>query len=134
VVFLAHPRTRKRIEEFRLAESTRRVDGLEIREPVGYLDFLRLVAGARLVLTDSGGVQQESCILRVPCVTLRDTTEWTETVKMKANTLTGTDPARIVSGVRKMLRAMPDWSDPFGDGRSAERIVAATLEEFTERG
>jgi UDP-N-acetylglucosamine 2-epimerase (non-hydrolysing) len=133
-VFLAHPRTRKRLKEFKLEGAVKAADGLEIRDPVGYLDFLRLIAEARLVLTDSGGVQQESCILRIPCVTLRDNTEWTETLKMKANTLTGTDPKRIVAGVRKMLNSEPEWGDPFGDPRSAERIIEVTLAEISGRG
>jgi UDP-N-acetylglucosamine 2-epimerase (non-hydrolysing) len=131
VVFLAHPRTVKRIREFGLEEQVRSAAGLDIREPVGYLDFLRLMADARLVLTDSGGVQQESFILKRPCVTLRENTEWTETLKMKGNSLAGTDPQKIVARVGKMLKAVPDWGEPFGDGRSAERIVEAAVAELS---
>lgn len=129
-VFTVHPRTRARISDFGLDDIARQLD---VREAVGYLDFLKLASSARIILTDSGGVQQEACILRVPCVTLRENTEWTETLDVGANTLAGTDPERIVEGVESMLEASRDWGDPFGDGRSAERIVDA-VENQVDRG
>ena len=131
IVFLAHPRTKKRIEEFGLGKVSRQIGRLKIKEPTGYLDFLKLLANARLVLTDSGGVQQESCILRIPCVTLRDNTEWTETLQMNANVLCGTDPERIVRGVEKMLQVKREWGNPFGDGKSAARIVEIIERELS---
>lgn len=123
IVFAAHPRTRKRLGEFGLAEEADAVPGLIMSEALGYLDFLSLVDNAALVLTDSGGVQQESCILGVPAVTLRENTEWTETVRMGANLLAGTRPDDILAAAESMLGRRPDWEDPFGDGRAAARIV-----------
>jgi len=129
VQFMAHPRTLKRIREFGLEELVEAAgDELRMREAIGYLDFLKLVSGAALVLTDSGGVQQEACILGVPCVTLRENTEWTETLELGANTLAGTEPRRIVDAVRGMIGARKGWETPFGDGKSAERIVDVALD------
>jgi UDP-N-acetylglucosamine 2-epimerase (non-hydrolysing) len=76
-----------------------------------------------LVLTDSGGVQQEACLLQVPCVTLRETTEWSETLAIGANMLAGTDPNRIVAAAEHMLAVPTGWTHPFGDGFAASRIV-----------
>jgi UDP-N-acetylglucosamine 2-epimerase (non-hydrolysing) len=123
IVFAAHPRTRNRLHEFGLLERASSIDGLVVSEALGYLDFLSLIAHADVVLTDSGGVQQESCILGVPCVTLRESTEWTETVDIGANVLAGTNPKRVVASLREMTGAARKWSNPFGDGRSSERIV-----------
>lgn len=135
VQFMAHPRTLKRIREFGLEDTVAAAgDGLRIRDAIGYLDFLRLLSGASLVLTDSGGVQQEACILGVPCVTLRENTEWTETLEIGANALAGTEPRRIVAAVRHMLEAKTGWKMPFGDGRSAERIVDAALGVLAKGG
>ncbi|NIA11309.1 MAG: UDP-N-acetylglucosamine 2-epimerase (non-hydrolyzing), partial [Nitrospiraceae bacterium] len=75
------------------------------------------------VLTDSGGVQEESCILGVPCVTLRDNTERPETALVGANVLVGADPEKILGGARTMMERKSDWENPFGDGRAGERIV-----------
>jgi len=125
VLFLAHPRTQDRINEFGMNDFVADIDGLQYTDAVGYLDFLRILDAAAITLTDSGGVQQESCILDVPCVTLRDTTEWEETVDIGANTLTATDPERIVAGVKEMLGTDATWNNPFGDDRSAARIVDA---------
>jgi UDP-N-acetylglucosamine 2-epimerase (non-hydrolysing) len=95
--------------------------------PLGYLDFLGLHAQAAIVLTDSGGLQEEACSLRVPCVTLRDNTERPESVEVGANVLAGADPARIVECARAMVARPRDWPNPFGDGRSGARIVDLLL-------
>ena len=87
------------------------------------MDFLKLEAGARLILTDSGGIQEESCILRVPCVTLRDNTERPETLEVGSNVLVGTIPERILNGVKLMLERKNNWINPFGDGKAAKRII-----------
>ena len=131
IVFLAHPRTKRRINTFGLEKILRTIDKLDVKEPVGYLDFLELLANAHLVLTDSGGVQQESCILKVPCVTLRGNTEWTETLRINANVLCGTDPEIIARGVENMLKVNREWVNPFGDGKSAVRIVEAVERELS---
>lgn len=125
VLFLAHPRTQDRIKQFGMSELIADIDNLQYMDAVGYLDFLRVLDNAVVTLTDSGGVQQESCILDVPCVTLRDTTEWDKTLSIGANTLVGTDPKRIVKGVEKMLETDVAWENPFGDGQAAKRIVDA---------
>jgi UDP-N-acetylglucosamine 2-epimerase (non-hydrolysing) len=123
IVFAAHPRTRKRMAEFGLADYAAGILGLVVTEALGYLDFLALLDGAALVLTDSGGVQKEGCILRVPAVTLRDSTEWTETVAIGANMLAGTAPERILDAAATMLGREVASVGPFGDGRAARRIV-----------
>ncbi len=117
-IYPVHPRARRRIAEHGLA-----TDGLRLVEPLGFLDFLRLESSARLVITDSGGVQEESCILRVPCVTVRDNTERPETVDVGANALAGADPEAIVRAAVDVLSRPRTWANPFGDGRAGRRIV-----------
>jgi len=99
-------------------------------EPVGYLDFLLLEASARLILTDSGGIQEEACIHRVPCVTLRENTERPETIEIGANKIVGTNPKKILRGVEDMLRTPPDWNNPYGDGNAAKKIVKIIQEKY----
>ena len=118
VIYPIHPRARKMIAEFSLD-----APGVTFTQPLDYLSFLKLEADARLVLTDSGGVQEETCILGVPCVTLRDNTERPETVEVGSNTLVGTEPERIFEGVKLLLNKENDWTNPFGDGKAGERIV-----------
>ena len=128
VLFLAHPRTLKRLEEFGLARWAAGLPAVTITEAVGYLDFLALLANARLVFTDSGGVQQEACIHHVPCVTLRDNTEWVETLEADANRLAGCDPGRILASAREAVAVERDWPVPFGDGSTARQIAVVTEE------
>jgi UDP-N-acetylglucosamine 2-epimerase (non-hydrolysing) len=123
IIFPIHPRTRKMVERFGLKPC-----GINIIEPTGYLEFLQLEANARLVLTDSGGVQEEACILGVPCVTLRDNTERPETLDVGANILAGAKPQQILNGVRKMLSTGKPWNNPFGDGTAGARIVSIIKE------
>ena len=118
VVFPVHPRTRKMVESFGFE-----LDGIRAIEPLGFLEFLQLEANARLALTDSGGVQEEACILGVPCVTLRDNTERPETVDVGANALAGVRSQCIMDGARKMLEAGEGWKNPFGDGTAGQRII-----------
>ncbi len=123
VRFFAHPRTRKRLREFALEDWLTSLPGIEVNEPASYLDFLALIAGSSVVFTDSGGVQQEACIHHVGCVTLRENTEWVETLEIGANRLAGSDPASIVKAARDALNAPRDWAVPFGDGTAAEKIA-----------
>lgn len=125
VVFPIHPRTQKMVRMFGLG-----LDGVEVVEPLGFLEFLQLEANAKLVLTDSGGVQEETCILGVPCVTLRDNTERPETLEVGSNILAGTKPERILEGVRKMFNRENTWKNPFGDGKAGERIVKILMREI----
>ena len=119
IVYPIHPRARKQMSEFGFAFP----DGVMAIEPLGYLDFLQLEAHAALLLTDSGGIQEEGCILQVPCVTLRDNTERPETLEVGSNALAGTTPERILELVGEMLNKDRDWENPFGDGKAGERIV-----------
>ena len=114
-----HPRTKKKIREFGLEVSK----GIRLTEPCGFLEFLQLEANAKLVLTDSGGVQEETCILKVPCVTLRDNTERPETLDVGSNALVGVNQDKILEGVKIMLSKERDWKNPFGDGKAGERII-----------
>ncbi len=123
ILFPAHPRTSKRLREFGLSVP----EGVRIIDPQGYLAFLLLEKSARLILTDSGGIQEEACILHVPCVTLRENTERPETLDVGANVLTGMDPERILEAVSTMLSAEATWTNPFGDGNSGKRIVESLL-------
>ncbi|CAD6490948.1 MAG: UDP-N-acetylglucosamine 2-epimerase [Candidatus Argoarchaeum ethanivorans] len=118
VIYPIHPRARKMMGEFSLDAV-----GVTFIEPLDYLSFLKLESDARLVLTDSGGVQEETCILKVPCVTLRDNTERPETAEVGANVLSGVDSEKILEGARTMIGRKRDWKNPFGDGRAGERIV-----------
>ena len=97
VVLPLHPRTRERLTAAGLMD---RLDGIKVVPPLGYLDFMKLARHARAVLTDSGGVQKEAYLLGVPCVTLRDTTEWVETVEAGWNTLVDLDPAAALEALR----------------------------------
>ena len=110
------------------------VPGLRLVEPLGYLDFLALIADAKLVMTDSGGIQEETTALGVPCLTLRENTERPVTVEVGTNQLVGTDPARAVAAAREVLAggARRGRIPELWDGRAAER-VAGVLVGFCER-
>lgn len=136
VLFLAHPRTQKRLGEFGLTDWAVGLPQLKMADAVGYLDFLALLANAALVFTNSGGVQQEACIHHIPCVTLRDNTEWTETVEIGANRLAGCEPERILAEARHAAASEAIWPVPFGDGTAARRIVdvvAGVIGEYRQR-
>ncbi len=113
------------LNEFKLDSSN-----LAIIPPSNYFDFLKLEANAKVIMTDSGGVQEEACIMCVPCVTLRDNTERPETISVGANRLVGTDPKAIVDGVRASLDTKRTWVNPFGGGNSGDLIIKYLLEEL----
>jgi UDP-N-acetylglucosamine 2-epimerase (non-hydrolysing)/UDP-GlcNAc3NAcA epimerase len=124
MVFPVHPRTRHRLEAAGLWDHLAAHATLRLTAPVGYLDFTALLLGARAVLTDSGGVQKEAYFHGVPCLTLRETTEWVETVAGGFNRLVGMDPARARAALADL--SMPAERPHFyGDGRAAERIAEA---------
>jgi UDP-N-acetylglucosamine 2-epimerase (non-hydrolysing) len=137
VIFPVHPRTRNNLAAFGvLKDGMAAVDGVRFIEPLGYLDFLRLMAEARLVLTDSGGIQEETTILKVPCLTLRESTERPVTVDVGCNQIVGTDPNRILAAYRKVVAVenftcgTPDkW-----DGRAAERIADTLVSSLADIG
>lgn len=128
IIFPMHPRTMNRIKEFGFENKINSIDSLNIVVPIGYMDFLVLESEAKLVLTDSGGVQEETCILMTPCVTLRDNTERSETVDAGANVIVGCESEKIMAGVEKMLDAGKDWANPFGDGKSAVEMLNILVE------
>jgi UDP-N-acetylglucosamine 2-epimerase (non-hydrolysing) len=118
VIYPMHPRTAAKLSEFGL-----KVDGARIIEPVGYLDSLALQMNADLVVTDSGGMQEEACILGVPCITIRENTERPETVEAGANRIVGLDVKLLEEAIECHRSHNHDWKNPFGDGKAAERIV-----------
>jgi UDP-N-acetylglucosamine 2-epimerase (non-hydrolysing) len=121
LVWPGHPRTRARLE-------AGAPPGVSVVGPLGYLDFVALEASARLVLTDSGGVQEETTVLGVPCLTLRDTTERPLTVEEGTNTVVGRDPARIVAEARGVLAdGVPARRPALWDGQAAERVATVLV-------
>lgn len=141
VLLPAHPRTRARIASFALEEKLCRLDcgaavgelprgRVALLDPLGYIDFLRLLSVARVVLTDSGGVQEEATCLGVPCLSLRSNTERPVTLDLGTSVLVGNRPQRILDAARGSLRASPKpvVLPPLWDGRAAERIAAILLQ------
>ncbi len=132
IVFPAHPRTLAMLKSSE--RDWRPHPSLNVIDPVGYLDMLKLIGNAGMVLTDSGGLQKEALFVGVPCVTLRSETEWTETVQSGANILSGKERVDVLAAVERWLDAGPgvrnvlrDGSRHFGDGRASESIVAKIL-------
>jgi UDP-N-acetylglucosamine 2-epimerase (non-hydrolysing) len=132
VVFPAHPRTRERLRAAGLEAALAEAPGVMLLEPLGYRESLGLMAGARLVLTDSGGVQEETSHLGVPCLTLRPNTERPVTVSLGTNTVVGEETERVLPLVEEVLagrykkgQPIPGW-----DGRAAERVAAALAERY----
>jgi UDP-N-acetylglucosamine 2-epimerase (non-hydrolysing) len=119
VVYPVHPRAANRLKE----DDINIPQEITLLDPLNFLDFLALEDAATVVFTDSGGVQEESCILRTPCVTLRDSTERPETIDVGANRVVGVRPADVAKGTTAALQRDTDWENPFGDGRAAERIL-----------
>lgn len=132
LVFPIHPRTRKMIDTLGLNVEINKIHNLIITEPLGYLDFLKLTSNSKFILTDSGGIQEESTVLRIPCLTLRENTERPVTSETGTNTICGLDEEKILSNVRKIESGkykkgkIPEkW-----DGKSAERIVKVITSKF----
>ena len=125
IIYPIHPRARKQLELFGIDTK-----GLTLVEPLDYLAFLNLESKALLVLSDSGGVQEETCILGVPCVTLRDNTERPETMDVGSNMLAGTMPDRILEAAKVMVNGQKGWINPFGDGKTAQKIIEVLKEKL----
>jgi UDP-N-acetylglucosamine 2-epimerase (non-hydrolysing)/UDP-GlcNAc3NAcA epimerase len=127
-VFPVHPRTRAALDRASALDELATLEHLRLVPPLGYVDFLKLLLNAVAVLTDSGGVQKEAYLARVPCLTLRDTTEWTETVALGWNRLVGLDPEIVLEA---LAHIDPPDSHPelYGGGRAGRAIVTA-LEQF----
>jgi UDP-N-acetylglucosamine 2-epimerase (non-hydrolysing) len=135
LVFPIHPRTAGRLRQFGYWDELQRWPGLKMVEPVGYLDSLWLMANAKLVLTDSGGVQEETTVLGTPCLTIRENTERPVTLTEGTNTLVGTSHAKIVGEARKILEGHGKRGriPKYWDGKAAERIVQCLLEHPPKR-
>ena len=119
IIFPMHPRTAKMVETFGLS-----LEGITVLPPQGYLEFLQLEENAFVILTDSGGLQEEGCILGTPCVTLRDNTERPETIDVGANVLAGADKGKIIACVEGWSEVISGWENPFGDGETGRHIIA----------
>ncbi|MCM8804627.1 MAG: UDP-N-acetylglucosamine 2-epimerase (non-hydrolyzing) [Candidatus Omnitrophica bacterium] len=119
IIFPIHPRTLKNIKIFNLSNL---FSCLDVIQPCGFLEFIQLERYAKVILTDSGGVQEESCILKVPCITLRENTERLETIEIGSNILAGWRKETILDSVEKMINKESNWGNPFGDGKASERI------------
>jgi UDP-N-acetylglucosamine 2-epimerase (non-hydrolysing) len=129
VIFPVHPRTKKNLQEFGLFKDLKKAPHIRMIKPMGYLEFLLLLYKSQLVMTDSGGIQEEAITLNVPCITLRYNTERPETVEAGGNILVGTDKEKILESVRNILKdedlyqSMKEAPNPYGDGRTSEKIV-----------
>lgn len=124
VIFSLHPRTERRSKEFGISLP----NCVRFIEPVGFFSMLALESNARLIITDSGGIQEEACVLKVPVVTVRDNTERPETVDCGFNILVpGVNPNDILHKVKEMMNRRYNWINPFGDGNAGKRIVEALL-------
>lgn len=136
ILFPIHPRTRKNLQQSALSGRVESMKNLHLLDPLGYLDFLKLMSNARLVMTDSGGIQEETTVMKIPCLTFRENTERPVTVEIGSNQIVGMDPERIVSAYRAVMngecrrpRVPPLW-----DGRASERIVRILLDGYDGEG
>jgi UDP-N-acetylglucosamine 2-epimerase (non-hydrolysing) len=118
IIYPIHPRSKKMAKKFGIDFGK-----ITILDPLDYLTFLFLEKNSKVILTDSGGVQEEACILKIPCVTLRNNTERPETVEVGANIISGTNQEKIFSSVKKILKNEKSWKNPFGDGTSSSKII-----------
>jgi UDP-N-acetylglucosamine 2-epimerase (non-hydrolysing) len=134
VVFPVHPRTRHKLEAIRQSSSSEHQRRLHFIDPQGYLEFINLVAGSALVITDSGGVQEETTVLRVPCITLRNNTERPITLTRGTNQLVGTNPQAMLATAQAVLTQqwqLPDLLPDLWDGLAAQRIVDVIEDYFS---
>ena len=125
IIFPIHPRSRKMLEQFQFGDRIARLKNFNLIDPLGYLDFLSLMEKAKLVLTDSGGIQEETTVLVIPCLTLRKNTERPVTVELGTNVIVGMDTDKIVDESFKVLSGKPKKGKipPLWDGNAARRIV-----------
>lgn len=132
VVFPVHPRTKKVLRKFGLGKRFQKLKGVILTAPLGYLDFLHLMSNSKFIMTDSGGIQEETTILKIPCLTLRDNTERPITVKMGTNTIVGNDAKKITDVALSMIDTKPKEHIPlpkFWDGKTAERIISIIVKK-----
>lgn len=132
VVFPVHPRTRRNLYSMSLRNRIDSMTGFHLLDPLGYLDFLKLMSSAKIVLTDSGGIQEETTILNVPCLTLRENTERPITVEVGSNRIVGTETAKIVDAYKQIrdYESRKSQVPPLWDGNAAKRIVRVLLDKI----
>ncbi len=132
IIFPAHPRTRKNLRSYGYGKRVEKLLNLRLIEPLGYLDFLKLVSSAKIALTDSGGIQEETTVLGIPCLTLRENTERPITAEIGTNQVVGTGPAKIIEGYNRAMngRLRNLEIPPLWDGHAAERIVKTLLQHL----
>jgi UDP-N-acetylglucosamine 2-epimerase (non-hydrolysing) len=132
VIFPIHPRTLRNMKSFNFESRFGQMPNLKLIEPLGYLDFLKIMSCARIVLTDSGGIQEETTILKVPCLTLRDNTERPVTIECGLNQLVGTNPEKIIHAYRKVMKTGVKQTNvpPLWDGLAAERITKTLIQHY----
>jgi len=133
LLFPVHPRTRQRLATVKLLKQIEAPGHMKLIDPIGYHGMLQLAKHAKIVFTDSGGLQKEAFWLHTPCITLRDKTEWTETTEIGANVLVGSNPQKIVGAAREIMKTrdikikLEKLKNPFGDGQASQKIIAETL-------
>ena len=131
IVFPVHPRTMERLRATGLLKRLKETEHVRLVDPVGYHDMLQLVKHAKMVFTDSGGLQKEAFWLHAPCITLREKTEWVETIRLRANTLVGNRTDKIVRKAKEYLTSeklknkLMNLPNPFGDGNASKKILDA---------
>ncbi|MBI5393394.1 UDP-N-acetylglucosamine 2-epimerase (non-hydrolyzing) [Candidatus Woesearchaeota archaeon] len=132
IVLPLHPRSKKKLQDFGLQSKIEKMQNLLIIEPVGYFDFLKLMMDAKLVITDSGGIQEETTFLGIPCITTRNNTERPVTIELGTNVLVGLDKNKIIDETLKVLsgNAKKGIAPPLWDGNAAERVVKIIVEKL----
>jgi len=132
VIFPIHPRTRKNLVSYSLSKRLEEMPGFRLIDPLGYLDFLKLMSSAKIILTDSGGIQEETTVLKIPCLTLRENTERPITIEIGSNQVVGTNPNKIVEAYKRVTNGDgPNFQiPPLWDGKAAQRIVDILLKQL----
>ena len=121
IIFPIHPRTKNNIQKYNISASN-----INFINPLPYYKFLAYMKNADLIITDSGGIQEESCFLNIPCVTIRENTERPETISVGSNILSGLDQNKIIFSCKKMLNKK-SWVNPFGNGDTSKKIIKILL-------
>ncbi len=132
IVFPIHPRTKKILQKMKLFQKLKECKNVVMIPPVGYIDFIQLIKNADKIITDSGGLQKEAYLLTVPCITIRRSTEWIETVKEGWNALTDTNPDKIVASVRDWNPTVKAQKEVFGKGNTSKNIKKIIIDEILD--
>ena len=118
IIFPAHPRTKIFLKSLNIKIN----DRIKLVEPMNYINFLTLIQNSKLIITDSGGIQEESCVMKVPSITLRTSTERQETIQMGANILSEYDSKSLLKNINKILNRKISWKSPYGNGKASIEI------------